>query len=580
MSWTRRHFIQSFAGAAAEVRFHRPVPDWLYSGATHAAAVEFEDTCPRSGIDFILQNSLTAHRYSIETMLGGVAAFDYNNDGLLDLFFTNGAAIPTLEKSDPRFFNRLYHNNGDDTFTDVTRKAGVEGLGYSMGVAAGDYDNDGFVDLYVCGVNDNQLLHNNGDGTFTDVTSKAGVTGIHPKLGKQWSVTAGWFDYNNDGLLDLFITNYLDYDIATAPPCLLQGFPAYCRPHSFRGTVNMLYRNNGDGTFTDVTESSLIGRHIGKGMGLAFADYDNDGFMDIFVSNDSFRNFLFHNNGDGTFTETGVEMGAAYTPDGGTVAGMGAEFRDLDNDGRPELFQTAMFSDTFVLRKNAGDIFDDVTVASRIGSLTRSLTGWGVGAYDFDNDGRKDLFTANGAILDNEMEIEHRAYHLPCSLFRNTGGLKFEDVSGGAGAGFLMPGAHRGAAFGDFNNDGKIDIAIAVIGGPPKLLMNRTKNNNHWLTIALVGKRDNRNGLGAKITIHTAKGVQYNHATTAVGYNSSSDKRVHFGLGDASLVDRVDIHWPSGHTQSVSAVKADQILTIVQDESDGQDAHSSIKNHR
>jgi hypothetical protein len=339
----------------------------------------------------------------------------------------------------------------------------------------------------------------------------------------------------------------------------------------------MLYRNNGDGTFTDVTESSAIGRHIGKGMGIAFADYDNDGFMDVFVSNDSFRNFLFHNNGDGTFTETGVEMGAAYTPDGATVAGMGAEFRDLDDDGKPEIFQTAMFSDTFVLRKNAGDIFDDVTVSSHIGSLTRNLTGWGVGAFDFDNDGRKDLFTANSAILDNEMEIEHRAYPLPCSLFRNLGGLKFEDVSGAA---LLTPAAHRGAAFGDFNNDGKIDIAVAVIGGPPRLLMNRTKNSNHWLTVALEGKRDNRDGLGAVISIRTANGVQYNHATTAVGYNSSSDKRVHFGLGDASVVDRIDIRWPSGRKQSVSAVKADQILKIVQDELDGEDAHSSTKSHR
>jgi hypothetical protein len=252
---------------------------------------------------------------------------------------------------------------------------------------------------------------------------------------------------------------------------------------------------------------------------------------------------------------------------------MGAEFRDIDNDGKPEIFQTTMFSDTFVLRKNAGDMFEDVTYASRMAALTRNLTGWGVGSYDFDNDGRKDLFTANSAILDNEMEIEHRAYRLPCSMFRNAGGLKFEDVSGAAGAALLTPAAHRGAAFGDFNNDGKIDIAVAVIGGPPRLLINRTKNSNHWLTIALVGKRDNRDGLGAAITISTANGAQYNHATTAVGYNSSSDKRVHFGLGNADIVDRIDIRWPSGHRQSVSHVKADQILTIVQDGSDSIDAH-------
>ncbi len=528
--------------------------------------IEFEDALGRAGIDFVLHNSVTPRRYSIETMTGGVAAFDYNNDGLLDLFFPNGAAIPSLEKDDPKYYNRLYRNNGDGTFTDVTLAAGVKGRGYCMGVAAGDYNNDGNTDLYICGVNYNQLLRNNGDGTFTDVTIKAGVTGIHPKYGKTWSVAAGWLDYNNDGLLDLFITNYIDYDIRTAPPCLLQGLPAYCRPHDFRGTVNLLYRNNGDGTFTDVTEESGIGKHIGKGMGMAFADYDNDGFIDIFVSNDSFRNFLFHNNGDGTFSEVGREMSAAYNANGGTVAGMGAEFRDLDDDGRPDILQTSMFADTFVLHQNTGDSFEDVTNSSLLAQWTRSLTGWGVGAYDFDNDGRKDLFTANAAILDNAMEIEHRPFPLSNSIFRNCGGMKFTDVSGTAGASFLIPAAHRGAAFGDFNNDGRIDIAVAVLNGPPQLLMNRTRNVNHWLIIALMGKRDNRDGLGAKIKITTARGVQYNHASTAVGYNSSSDKRVHFGLGDAAVADRIDIVWPSGQKQYLLHVKADQILTIIQEE--------------
>lgn len=577
MNRTRRRFLHDLAGAAVGCCYGPKDSRWLTAAAIDTPAIEFEDISVHSGINFALQNSLTPHRYSIETMLGGVAAFDYNNDGLLDLFFTNGAAIPSLEKNDPRFWNRLYRNNGDGTFTDVTIQAGVQGIGYCMGVAAGDFDNDGFVDLYVCGVNHNQLLHNNGDGTFADVTSRAGVSGIHSKLGKQWSVTAGWFDYNNDGLLDLLVINYIDYDLATAPACSLQGLPAYCRPHDFSGTINLLYRNNGDGTFTDVTEASGIGRHVGKGMGVAFADYDNDGNTDIFVSNDSFRNFLFHNNGDGTFTEVGLEMGAAYTSDGGTVAGMGADFRDLDNDGRPEIIQTAMFSDRFVLRKNSGDTFDDVTQPSRLGSLTRNLTAWGVGAFDFDNDGRKDLFTANAAILDNEMEIEHRAYHLPCSVFRNRGEMSFEDASRAAGEGFLMPAAHRGAAFGDFNNDGRIDVAVAVIGGPPRLLINRTKNGNHWLTIALVGKRDNRDGLGAVISIQTSDGKQYNHATTTVGYNSSSDKRVHFGLGNASVVDRIDIQWPSGHRQSIFHVKADQVLTIAQDNVEGKDVHRSPK---
>jgi len=576
MIWTRRNFLGLMALALHRFGSQSPGggrtttadPQRISSGdfSPVVPLIEFEDVIAHSGIDFTLLNSLSPRRYSIETMIGGVAAFDYNNDGWLDLFLLNGAPIPSLEKTDPRFYNRLYRNNGDGTFTDVTMKAGVQGRGYCMGVAAGDYDNDGFVDLYVCGVNYNQLLHNNGDGTFTDVTAKAGVSGIHPKLGKTWAVTAGWFDYNNDGLLDLFIANYLDYDIATAPPCFLQGFPAYCSPNGFRGLPNMLYRNNGDGTFTDVTEESGIGKHLGKGMGAAFADYDNDGFMDIFVSNDSFRNFLFHNNGDGTFSEVALKAGVAYNDNGGTVSGMGAEFRDLDDDGWPDIFHTAMFADTFVLYKNTGQSFEDVTVTSRLAALTRGLTGWGTGAYDFDNDGRKDLFTANAAILDNSMEIEHRPFMLPNSIFRNTGDLKFTDVSREAGASFMAPAGHRGAAFGDFNNDGKIDIAVTVLNGPPKLLMNRSKNSHHWLIIKLVGTRDNRDGLGAKIRVTTAQGVQHNHATTAVGYNSSSDKRVHFGLGEAAVVDRIDVVWPSGHKQTLLNVKADRILTITQDE--------------
>ncbi|MGZ4135746.1 MAG: FG-GAP repeat domain-containing protein, partial [Tumebacillaceae bacterium] len=299
--------------------------------------IAFEDTIERSGIKFQLKNSTSPQRYSIETMLGGVAVFDYNNDGLLDIFFTNGAAIPSLGKSDRNYYNRLYRNNGDGTFTDVTEQAGVKGVGYSMGVAAGDYDNDGFVDLYIAGVNRNQLLHNNGDGTFSDVTDKAGVAGMVPKLGKAWAVAAGWFDYDHDGLLDLLVVNYLDYEIANAKLCSIDGVRTYCAPGNFKGTPNILYRNNGDGTFTDVSIPSHIGQYIGKGMGLAFADYDGDGLTDVFISNDTYPNFLLHNNGDGTFKEVALEAGVAYTTNGSVVAGMGAEFRDLNNDGLPDI---------------------------------------------------------------------------------------------------------------------------------------------------------------------------------------------------------------------------------------------------
>jgi enediyne biosynthesis protein E4 len=498
-------------------------------------------------------------------MAGGVALFDYNNDGLLDIFFTNGAAIPSLEKSNPGYWNRLFRNNGDGTFTDVTEKAGLQGIGYSMGVAAADYDNDGFVDLYVTGLNRNQLFHNNGDGTFTDVTAKAGVAGMVPKLGKAWSVTAGWFDYNNDGLLDLFVVNYLNYSIATATPCVQQGHPAYCSPVDFLGTPNILYRNNGDGTFTDVSDQSHISQYVGKGMGLAFADYDNDGFPDVFVSNDTFENYLFHNKGDGTFANVALPAGVAYNAFGNAIAGMGADFRDIDNDGRPDIFETAMFGEGFPIYKNLGDgLFQDVTAAAGLAALTGRSTAWGAGVFDFDNDGNKDLFAANSDILDNAMELAHRPFPLPNRIFRNQGNLSFKDVSSNAGASFQAPAAHRGAAFGDLNNDGKIDAVVTVLNGPPEIWMNRSNNRNHWIILNLVGVKSNRDGLGTKVKLTTSLGSQYNVATTAVGYNSSSDKRIHFGLGTAPVVDAIELTWPSGVRQVLKNVKADQILTVTE----------------
>jgi len=528
-----------------------------------ASAIQFENIIEQSKIKFALKNSVSPQRYTFETMVGGVALFDYNNDGLLDIFFTNGAAIPSLEKTGPEYWNRLFRNNGDGTFTDVTEKAGLAGIGYSMGVAAGDYDNDGFVDLYITGFNRNQLFHNNGDGTFTDVTEKAGVAGIIPKYGKAWSVAAGWFDYNNDGLLDLFVANYLNYDIKTATLCRDQGLPAYCSPVDFLGTPNILYRNNGDGTFTDVSEQSHISQYVGKAMGVAFADYDNDGFTDIFVSNDTFENYLLHNNGDGTFTNVALAAGVAYNAFGNAIAGMGAEFVDINNDGLPDIFETAMFGEGFPLYKNLGHgQFDDVTAATGLAALTSSSTAWGVGVFDFDNDGNKDLFTANSDILDNSMELAHRPFPLPDRVFRNKGNLTFEDVSAKAGASFQVPAPHRGAAFGDLNNDGKIDAVVSVLNGPPEIWMNRTSNGNHWIILKLVGVKSNRDGLGTKVKLTTALGTQYNHATTAGSYNSSNDKRVHFGLGSAVVVDTIELAWPSGIKQVLKNVKADQILTV------------------
>lgn len=573
---TRRDFL-SRAGMAAVVSRIMPQRTWAWStqgSALRAAAahgpsppslVFFEDVIGSAGIGFQLKNSISPQRYSIETMLGGVAVFDYNNDGLLDVFFTNGAAIPSLEKSDLSYWNRLYRNNGDGTFTDVTVHAGVQGLGYSMGVAAGDYDNDGFVDLYIAGVNRNQLLHNNGDGTFTDVTEKAGVAGTITGRGKPWAVTAGWFDYNNDGKLDPLVMNYLDYNIANCKLCSIGGVRTYCAPGNFGGTPNILYRNNGDGTLADVSDSSRVGHYVGKGMGIAFADYDNDGFTDVFISNDTFANFLLHNNGDGTFKDVALDEGVAYTSDGSVVAGMGAEFRDLNNDGFPDIFHTAMYGNTFPLYGNMGRQFEDVTGISGVTAFSRRMTAWGTGAFDFDNDGCKDLFMAGGAILDNEREVLHRPTRQPNGLLRNNGDFTFTDVSPAAGAAFMDPRVHRGAAFGDFNNDGRISILISTLNDRPQLLINRTTNENHWLSIRLVGTKDNRDGLGTRIKITTALGVQYNHATTAVGYSSSSDKRVHFGLGKAGVVDKIELAWPTGVKQVLTHVKADQVLTVVQE---------------
>jgi len=559
--WISNKLIASDLRSAGSSRVHSA----QVRAAVPSSAIRFENSIQKSKIQFVLKNSVSPQRYTFETMVGGVALFDYNNDGLLDIFFTNGAAIPSLEKSSPAYWNRLFRNNGDGTFTDVTEKAGLQGMGYSMGVAAADYDNDGFVDLYVTGLNHNQLFHNNGDGTFTDVTAKAGVAGMVPKIGKAWAVGAGWFDYNNDGKPDLFVTNYLNYNISNAKLCRQEGLPAYCSPVDFVGTPNILYRNNGDGTFTDVSEQSGLSKYIGKGMGTAFADYDNDGYTDIFVANDTFENYLFHNNGDGTFKNVALPAGVSYNAFGNAIAGMAADFKDIDNDGRPDIFETAMFGEGFPLYQNLGNgQFQDVTAASGLAAMTSRSTAWGVGVFDFDNDGLKDLFTTNADILDNSMQLAHRPYPLPNRVFRNQGGLKFDDVSSKAGASFQVAAAHRGAAFGDLNNDGKIDVVVTVLNGPPEIWMNRSETPNHWLMLKLVGVKSNRDGLGTKVKITTSQASQYNAATTTVGYDSASDKRVHFGLGPAAVVDSIELTWPSGIQQVLKNVKADQILTVTE----------------
>jgi hypothetical protein len=526
--------------------------------------IVFEEIAARSGLTFVSDSSPTRNKNQPETMVAGVALFDYDNDGFLDVYVVNGASIPSLQKESPIYWNRLYHNNHDGTFTDVTEKAHVAGAGYGMGVAIGDYDNDGWPDIYVVNTGKNQLFHNNGDGTFTDITDKAGVGGGMHEGKKMWSVSAAWVDYNNDGLLDLFVSNYCKWEVNKDPYCGPNAkLRAYCHPNNYANLPNTLYRNNGDGTFTDVSAETGIAQHFGKGMGVAIADYDRDGFMDIFVANDNRPNFLFHNLGGKKFEEVALESGVAYAQNGSAISGMGADFKDADNDGRPDLWHTAVENESFPFFQNVGDgQFQEKTV--QVGLVgTRAMSGWGNGIFDFDNDGWKDLFVARSNVLDNIAQFSNRRYEEPNTVFRNMGNGKFQDVSGEAGADFQKAAAHRGVAFGDMDNDGKIDAVVTVLNGPLKYFHNVSKNGNHWILLKLAGKKSNRMGLGAQIRVTTEDGKsQYNEATTAVGYACASDSRVHFGLGASKTIRELDIRWPSGIHQVLNDVAADQILTV------------------
>ena len=497
-------------------------------------------------------------------MVAGVGLLDYDNDGYLDVFMVNGAAIPSLQKESPKFWDRLYHNNHDGTFTDVTEKAGVAGIGYGMGVAVGDYDNDGWPDIYVVNVGKNQLLHNNGNGTFTDLTDKASVGGGLLDGKKMWSVSAVWVDYNNDGLLDLFVSNYCKWEVNKDPYCgPTPKLRAYCHPNNYANLPNTLYRNNGDGTFTDVSAETGIAKYLGKGMGVAIADYDHDGFIDMFVANDNHPNFLFHNLGGKKFEEVALESGVAYAQSGSALSGMGVDFKDVDNDGRPDLWHTAVENESFPLFHNAGGgQFVEQTLPAQL-AVTRTMSGWGNGIVDFDNDGWKDLFVARSNVLDNIAQFSNRKYEEPNSVLRNLGNGKFQDVSSQAGADFQVAAPHRGVAFGDMDNDGRIDAIVTVLNGPLQYFHNISKNNNHWTILTLVGKRSNRMGLGAQVRITGEDGkVQYNEATTAVGYACSSDSRVHFGLGGSRVIREIEVTWPGGARQLLRDVPADQILKI------------------
>jgi hypothetical protein len=533
-------------------------------GDERTGRIQLEDRQCSSGIGFVLDNGTTPDKPVIDAVLGGVALFDFDNDGRLDVFFTNGARIPGLTKDDPRFWNRLYRNQGDGTFRDVTEGVGVRGEGYSMGAAAADFDNDGWTDLYVTGVNRNILYHNERGERFTDVTERAGVAGFGAGGKKLWSVGAAWLDYDNDGDLDLFVANYLDWTPGNNKLCGTEGKRLSCAPTDYEGLPNVLYRNEGFGRFTDVSSATGIGQHVGKGMSVAIADADGDGLVDVFVPNDRLRNFLFRNVGGRSFVETGVEAGVAYTEDGVPVSGMGTDFRDIDEDGRPDIFLTALSGEPFPLYLNTTEgFFVPATHRAGLGFATVLMSGWGTGAYDFDNDGHKDLFTANSHVSENIGAYSHHRYRQPNALFRGVGGGRFRDVTAEAGAAMQRGRAHRGSAFGDLDGDGRGDVVVSVIGEPPEVLYNVTTGGGHWLELRLEGTRSNRDGIGATVKLTGESGrVQYNHATTAVGYASASDKHVHFGLGTDRTAREVEIRWPSGSRQVLRNVPAEQVLEV------------------
>lgn len=533
---------------------------WMALSTPTAGPITFEDVSVRSGIDFTLHNSATPEKHLIETMVGGVAVFDYNNDGKPDIYFVNGASIPSLEKTDVSYQNKLYRNNGDGTFQDVSIPAGVQGTGYGMGVAAADFNNDGFTDLFLTGVNHNILYRNRGDGTFVDVSAKAGLDS------KVWSVAAGWFDYDNDGFLDLFVVNYVVWDPAKERFCgdPQRNLRIYCHPQFYKGLANTLYHNNRDGTFTDVSQSSGIGSYIGKGMGVAFGDYDHDGKLDVFVANDTLPNFLFHNEGGGRFREVAMQTGVALNDDGKALSSMGVDFRDYDNDGHEDLFITALENETFPLFRNSGkNLFQDMTHRSQVGRSSFKRTGWSNGMVDFNNDGFKDLFVATGDIQSNAEASSSRKSLQPNIVLINQKDGTFADVSSQAGESFGQMGQHRGAAFGDFDGDGRVDVVVTRLNGRAELFRNTSSADNHWLSVRLVGHRSNREGIGALIRVVSASGLeQWNRVSTSVGYASSSDRVAHFGLGKDNAVTMLEIHWPGGALQKLENPGVDRLLTV------------------
>ncbi len=530
--------------------------------------VHFEDVARAAGLAAPNTFGGTASKkYILESTGSGAAFIDYDNDGYLDIFLVNGTRFEGLSSKEVPS-NYLFHNNRDGTFSDVTQKTGLKHSGWGQGVCVGDYDNDGFDDLFVTYYGHNVLYRNRGDGTFEDVTKASGLF----SEGTRWGTGCAFLDYNKDGWLDLFVANYVDFDVATAPlpgsqpdHCLWKGTPVYCGPRGLKGGRNILYRNNGNGTFTDVSAEAGILK-TGQdyyGLGVGVSDFDNDGWPDIFVACDSTANILYHNNGNGTFTDIALVAGVAYNQDGREQAGMGVGISDYDHDGFFDLIKTNFSDDTPTLYHNDGDgSFTDRTMRAKLGLHTRFL-GWGTGFFDYDNDGWKDIFIANGHVYPEiDAHSMDTSYREPKLLYRNRGDGTFEDVSTLAGPALLVKKSARGVAFGDYDNDGDVDILVNNMNDLPSLLRNEGGNSNHWLVVKTIGTRSNRDGIGARITIVYGRERQIEEVRSGGSWASQSDLRVHFGLGSVDKIDRMEIRWPSGLTENLYNVASNQFLVV------------------